>query len=258
MTDLLNQGYWLMPNAVLFNKELTDKQKLLFCLISSLCAEKWYCRASNEYLWELLNADKWTISKNIWKLNEKWFIVIKIDNRDSKNSKREISIGGIVKNDQGYSQKWLGGIVKNDYPILQENNTSEKKENKEKFDAFRKQYPHARKGKKKESEQYFYKQDSDKVMQQVAILKRKIKAWLQDAKYIPACERWIRDFTELNEDVIKQDLVRICKWHLNAEWDMKQRASELKETFWEEQIREIVKAIQQKDSPKNLFIKQTN
>lgn len=126
------------------------------------------------------------------------------------------------------------------------------------FQDFRKDFPHARKGKKKESEQYFKQQDAEQVKKQVAILKRKIKAWLQDAQYIPACERWIRDFTEINEDVLKQDLVRICKRHLNAEGDMKQRASELKETFWEEQIREIVKAIQQKDSPKNLFLKQAN
>ena len=38
---------------------------------------------------------------------------------------------------------------------------------------------------------------------------------------------------------------------------MKQRSQELKETFWEQQINEIVKAIQQKDSPKNLFLNQS-
>ena len=129
---------------------------------------------------------------------------------------------------------------------------------KEKFETFWKEYPHARKGKKKESEQYFLKQDANEVLRQVAILKWKIKAWLQDAQYIPACERWIRDFTELNEDVIKQDLVRICKWHLNAGWNMKERSQELKQTFGEQQINEIVKAVQQKDSPKNLFINNTN
>jgi hypothetical protein len=37
---------------------------------------------------------------------------------------------------------------------------------------------------------------------------------------------------------------------------MKQRATELKQTFGEQEINEIVKAIQQKDSPKNLFLKQ--
>lgn len=126
------------------------------------------------------------------------------------------------------------------------------------FETFWKEYPHARKWKKQESEKYFTKQNSDEVMKQVAILKRKLRAWLEESKRIPACERWIRDFTPLNEDVIRQDLIKICKRHLNAWWDMKERSMELKQTFWEQQINEIVKAIQQKDSPKNLFIKQTN
>jgi hypothetical protein len=94
------------------------------------------------------------------------------------------------------------------------------------------------------------------VMKQVSILKWKLRAWLEESKRIPACERRIRDFTPLNEDVIKQDLIKICKRHLNAWWDMKERSMELKQTFWEQQINEIVKMIQQKDSPKNLFLKQ--
>lgn len=123
------------------------------------------------------------------------------------------------------------------------------------FETFWKEYPHARKWKKSESKKYYDKLDSEEVMKQVHILKRKIKAWLQDWQFIPACERWIRDFTPINEDVVRQDLVKICKRHLNAWGDMKQRSLELKETFGEQQINEIVKAIQQKDSPKNLFIK---
>jgi len=129
--------------------------------------------------------------------------------------------------------------------------------NKYTFDDFWTEYPHARKWKKAESKQYYDKLNSEEVMKQVQILKWKIRAWLQDWQYIPACERWIRDFTPINDDVIKQDLVKICKWHLNAWWDMKQRSMELKQTFWDERINEIVKAIQQKDSPKNLFLKQS-
>ena len=125
------------------------------------------------------------------------------------------------------------------------------------FEDFWKDYPHARKWKKSESETYFKKNDSDEVRKQVSIMKWKLRAWLIESKYIPACERWIRDFTPINDDVIKQDLHKICKWHLNAWWDMKQRSQELKETFGEQQINEIVKAIQQKDSPKNLFLKQS-
>ena len=102
---MLEQWYWVMPNVVLFNNELTDKQKLLYCLISSLCAEKWYCRATNEHLWELLNASKFTISKNVAVLVEKWFIFLEVN----QNYQRKLTL---VKNDKG-------GIVKNDKIILQ-------------------------------------------------------------------------------------------------------------------------------------------
>lgn len=238
---MLEQWYWIMPNKVLYSTELSDKQKLLFCVISSLCAEKGYCRATNECLWELLWVDKLTISRHISQLQEKWYVSIDIVSRNE----RKIRIDENIKGDW---QKRQGGIDENINPYIYTNITNEYS-----FQKFWEEYPHARKWKKAESKKYYDKLDSDEVMKQVHILKRKIKAWLQDWQYIPACERWIRDFTPLNEDVIKQDLVKICKRHLNAWWDMKQRSMELKETFWEQQINEIVKAIQKKDSPKILF-----
>ena len=243
---MLEQWYWIMPNLVLFSKDLTDKQKLLFCLISSLCAEKWFCRATNEYLWEVLWVKEWTISTSISKLKSVGFIDYTIEN----NNKRKISL---VKNNMGVCEISQGGVCEKSQHINTiYNNTIEYT-----FSDFWNDYPHARKWKKWESERYFKEQPCDEVKKQVSIMKWKLKAWLIESKYIPACERWIRDFTPINDDVIKQDLHKICKWHLNAWWDMKQRSQELKETFWEQQINEIVKAIQQKDSPKNLFLNQS-
>lgn len=122
---MLEQGYWIMPNKVLYSKELTDKQKLLFCAISSLCAERGYCRATNEYLWELLWADKRTISRNLTPLQEEWFISIGED----EQWRRIITLD---KNVYGGRQKCLGGVDKNVY----HNNTieyyKEKKESKKK------------------------------------------------------------------------------------------------------------------------------
>lgn len=241
---MLEQGYWIMPNKVLYSKELTDKQKLLYCLISSLCAKEWFCWATNEYLWEMLNADRRTIARNLSALQEKGYIWIEINN----NNERKITLD---KNVMGVWQKCHGGYDKNVIPYIYMNNTNEYYN----FEKFWKDYPHSRKWKKKDSEKYFKENDSEEVKKQVQILKRLIKAGLQDSEFVPACERWIRDFTPLNDDVIKQKLVKICKRHLNAWWDMKERSRELKETFWEKQINEIVKAIQQKDNPKNLFIK---
>lgn len=104
--EILQNGFCMIPNVVLYDNELSDKQKLLYWTISSLCAEKWYCRASNDYIWELLNADKRTISRNIAVLSEKWYIHITLDN----NYKRYIKLNSVVDNKD--SQKNQGGWTK--------------------------------------------------------------------------------------------------------------------------------------------------
>lgn len=107
-----------MPNRVLYSTKLTDKQKLLFWAISNLCAEKGYCRATNDYLGELLWADKRTISRNLTPLLEEWFISIGED----EQWRRTITLD---KNVQGGRQKCLGGVDKNVHPYIYTNNTSE-------------------------------------------------------------------------------------------------------------------------------------
>lgn len=232
---ILGWWYWMISNEILYSKELTDKQKLLYCSISSLCAEKWFCRATNEYLGELLWVNKRTISRNIATLNELWFIEME------EGLQRKIYL---AENHKGGCEKSQGGVAKNrNHNNIIYNNINN---NIYPFETFWKDYPHARKWKKKDSEQFFKQQNSEDVKKQVSILKRKIKAWLQDAQYIPACERRIRDFVPLSDDVVKQDVTRIIKWHLNAWWDIKQRAIELKETFWEELVNQTVKELQKK------------
>jgi hypothetical protein len=134
---ILSQGYWMMPNIVLFSSELTDKQKLLFCLISSLCAEKWFCRATNDYLWKLLWASKTTISKNISALQEKWFVSVDVS-LEQWNSRKITIVENdypMVENDKRYSQKWQEGYSQKwQHNNTTTNTTTEKKENlKRKF-----------------------------------------------------------------------------------------------------------------------------
>jgi hypothetical protein len=231
---VLKEWYWLVEACIVWYLDFYQNQNEDFS-------------ATNEELSELLLVSESTIKRALKNLNDDWIIEISKSMKEWGWQLRKISlteIGLLLSVNLNHCK----GSIWPSHNIIQEINN-----NIVPFETFRTEYPHARKWKKAESKKYYDKLNSEEVMKQVHILKRKIKAWLQDWQYIPACERWIRDFTPLNEDVVKQDLVRICKWHLNAWWDMKQRSMELKETFWEQQINEIVKAIQKKDSPKILF-----
>ena len=105
--EILQNGFCMIPNVVLYDNELSDKQKLLYWTISSLCAEKWYCRASNDYISELLWVNKWTISKNISELEKKWYINITLDS----NYKRYIELNSVVENHNA-CEKSQGGLWK--------------------------------------------------------------------------------------------------------------------------------------------------
>lgn len=242
---MLEQWYWIMPNSVLFSKELTDKQKLLFCLVSSLCAEKWYCRASNEYLWELLNADARTIRRNLSALNDSWLLGIA-----NVNNQRQIFIQDKVdKNVLGGGQKCPRGVDKNVHIILQDNNTIEEKDiskdiskKKSEFEIFWKEFPHARPWKKKECLNYFNKLDTNQVMLETKHLKWKIKAGIQDAQYIPACQRRLRDFVPTSDEIKTRDLEKIMKWNLTTE-GTKDRYSELVYVYGEDKLKLMAKKL---------------
>lgn len=95
-----------MPNHILFSKDLSDKQKLLFCYITSLCAERWYCRASNKYISENLDCKPKTISDNISKLSKLWFINVNID--ITGGNQRKVSLNSsipIPKKQDTYTEK---------------------------------------------------------------------------------------------------------------------------------------------------------
>lgn len=231
--SVLKEWYWLVEACIVWYLDFYQNQNKDFS-------------ATNEELAELLVVSESTIKRALKNLIDDWIIEISKSIRELWWILRKINLteNGLllcVNVNHCKGSNWaFHNIIQEDI----NNNYS--------FNDFWKDYPHARKWKKSESEKYFKQQNNDDVKKQVQILKRKLKAWLQESQFIPACERWIRDFTPLNDDVIKQDLVKICKRHLNAWWDMKQRSLELKETFGEQQINEIVKAIQQKWFTPNL------
>ena len=105
---MLETGYWIMPNSILFDKDITDKQKLIFCLVSSLCAEKWYCWASNNYIWEKLWCKERTISHWLWQLLVKWYLDIE-NKEDWKRITTIDKVNPYVKNHIPPCEKSQGG-----------------------------------------------------------------------------------------------------------------------------------------------------
>ena len=123
---MLDQGYGIMPNSILFNKDLLDKEKLLYCLISSLCAEKWYSWATNEYLGDKLWFHKDTVSKYISNMKKMSLIFL-----EEVNNTRYITICKIDVDAKGGRRGELGGVDVDADPIYRMNSTIEKDKVKE-------------------------------------------------------------------------------------------------------------------------------
>lgn len=66
--------YAVLTAQVLYDKRLTDKQKLLVCVVGNLQNMKGYCYASNAYLAECLNCEERTIRRNLNELEQYGYI----------------------------------------------------------------------------------------------------------------------------------------------------------------------------------------
>lgn len=82
----------ILPTSILGDNILTPLEKLLLISILSLCKQKGYCWATNEYFAKLFNVRKQTISKSISSLSKNNYIELKFDNSEKNNSKRIIRI----------------------------------------------------------------------------------------------------------------------------------------------------------------------
>lgn len=201
----MNIEWWYcnVPNAVILDKRLTPNQKLLYWIISSLCAKKWYCRATNKYLWDLLWVKKISISNGISKLVECWYITIKWE-----YEKRTIALNVIVQwfdlsllrddeDDEDYKdERWMNN--KKSVDKEEENNSNQL------FDEFREKYP--RKVWKKDAMKKFdklKKEDQELAIKMIDVFK-KTRQW-QNEQYIP------HPTTYINQERFRDEVETVSK-----------------------------------------------
>lgn len=115
----MNNGYAICFNEWALDKDIKNELGLLL-IISSLCAEKGYCYASNKYLAKLFEIDESTISRKLKLLEEKQYVIIEYEKRGCEIISRKIRLTKISIDD---SQKCQSTIDEN----VKENNTSNNK-----------------------------------------------------------------------------------------------------------------------------------
>lgn len=87
----MENGYAICMNEWALDKDIKNELGLLL-IISSLCAEKGYCYASNKYFTELFDIPEENISRKIKKLEEKGYITIEYERVGCQVKKRYIRL----------------------------------------------------------------------------------------------------------------------------------------------------------------------
>lgn len=113
----MENGYSLCLNKWALDKDIKNELGLLV-IISSLCAEKGYCWASNEYFGELFNIPPKTISRKIKLLEDKNYIEVEYERKGTQVTKRYIRIPNLWNDHHPQKCGWT--IPKNE----EENNIS--------------------------------------------------------------------------------------------------------------------------------------
>lgn len=112
----MENGYALCLNEWALDKSIKNELGLLL-IISSLCAERGYCYASNKYLADIFDTNEVVICRKIKKLEEKKYISIEYKRQGSYITMRYIRL---TKKLMAVNKKVNGTINKK----VKENNTS--------------------------------------------------------------------------------------------------------------------------------------
>lgn len=170
--------YCVIPNAVILDKRLLPNQKLLYWIISSLCAKKWYSRATNKYIWDILWVSERWVTEGISKLVDCWYIATKWERGERV----------IILN---ITMKWFGLDLSRDDEDdedrmwMNKKKSVDKEENNNKlFEEFWEKYP--RKVWKKDAMKKFdklKKEDQELAIKMIDVFKKTRQR--QNEQYIP-------------------------------------------------------------------------
>lgn len=114
MNENIKSNYYaIIPAIVRYDKELTDKAKLLYGEITCLCNKEGYCFATNNYFANLYNCTPRAIQFTISKLQEKGYIKITVEN----NYQRKIYLTDALGYEKIFTlpheKNFTGGYEKN-------------------------------------------------------------------------------------------------------------------------------------------------
>lgn len=117
ISELKKSYYAIIPAEVRYDEELPPNAKLLYGEITSLCNEKGYCWATNQYFADLYKVSKITVSRWISTLNKKGYISVETLYKEGTKEiiGRHLYIVNtpINKNVNRYIQNDLEGINEN-------------------------------------------------------------------------------------------------------------------------------------------------
>jgi hypothetical protein len=132
----MNEGYSICFNEWALDKEIKNELGLLL-IISSLCAEKGFCFASNKYFAELFDQPEETISRKLRILETKNYIRIEYKKRGCEVISREIRLTKMLTDDKQKCEPTINKNVKENN--ISNNNTSKNiyKEAKKSFGSFK-------------------------------------------------------------------------------------------------------------------------
>lgn len=102
--NIKSNYYAIIPATVRYDKDLTDKAKLLYGEITCLCNKEGYCFATNNYFANLYNCTSRAIQFTISKLQEKGYIRVILEN----NYQRKIYLTDAL----GYEKNFTHNNIK--------------------------------------------------------------------------------------------------------------------------------------------------